>query len=67
MREVRFQSVCTWENSAELLAAVLKNIWQNIASQKATVLWLDPYKDLKCCTAYIFGWKGASQVVKRQN
>lgn len=46
MREVQFQSVCTWENSAELLIAVLKSIWQNIAFQKATVLWLDPHKRL---------------------
>lgn len=44
MREVQFQSVCTWENSAELLIAVLKSIWQNTTFQKATVLWLDPHK-----------------------
>lgn len=29
MREMQFWSACAWENSAELLVAVLKNIWQN--------------------------------------
>jgi len=67
IREVQFQSVCTWENSTKLLVAVLKNIWQNITIQNATVLWLDPHKDLKCCTAYILGWKVVSQVVKWKN
>lgn len=67
MREVQFQSVCTWGNSAELLLAVLKNIWQSITIQNATVLCLDLHKDLQCCTAYILGWKGVSQIVKKKH
>lgn len=51
MTEVQFQSVYTWEKSAELLLAVLNNIWQNIAIQKSTVLCLDLHKGLQCRTA----------------
>lgn len=51
MREVQFQSVCTWEKSAELLLAVLNNIWQNITIQKSTFLGPDLHKGLQCHTA----------------
>lgn len=45
LREVQFQFSYTWEKSTELHVAVLKDVWQNVNSQKATALWLYPHKD----------------------